>query len=754
MSYISDKRETLEHLEEWAGNSKLLTSFVFFWAAGTPLQKSIQGFLRSIIFQILDHQPDLISEVTQQIKPFLGPEKGRTIIWTEKRLTKCLLALAHGASTDYRTCLFVDGLDEFNGDIDGLIELIQELVQIPNIKCCFSSRPGRMFEDFATSNTLTLEDLTHLDIQRFVESKLTQFPQIQNLSPEQTEAREKLKAIIVRKADGVFLWVDLIVKSQINGMKNDDSVETLRERLYSLPTEIEGLYSQMLARIEPVYLKEAASFLQTAKLLETSVYNGSEVEPNIFDFTVVSAGLTSTLRLSNNLSQSNISSKCSSVNQRIHVTCAGFLEVFEESKTQRHQELYEQWLSWEPEVVRSSYSGIDWASRRVQFCHRTARDFFEPDHEGGRFLSCHQTLLDNVALLKAAIYVARMTLWNIPHTDNYLWYHMSELMRYASLHNLQTPEDLTLSINLLDYFDRAIESLYRRFGTPGNAIQWHRRWIPKLRCLDEHGSPIDSKTAIVRISKSLARVEFLEVATYFGVHWYTQNALKKYELDIDADRAFQLAIYVVADPSRHFWHACLWKIETWAEIDILIHLLRLGADPDEGLSVSIWEAVLYFMYCTKLSTKVGNIDDSRFVTVIEGFRKAGANSCPSVFLSAYQVECLVDAELSSLEIDVSQLPPIANRMLFEDRPCRDQTASQQDLPIISNKTFRVWFSEFTDEYAALCKYMDYLKEEGLWENESMEDDKKVESDEAPQSSYPNDPYNEGFVMSDAEAQEL
>ena len=734
MNYILNQRETTEVLERWASGRKLLTSAVFFWTAGTPLQKSIQGFLRSLIFQLLDCQPELIPLATQQNKTCARPEIGSSIIWTEKKLLQCLKALARGASPSHRICFFIDGLDEFSRDIYGFIELIKELVQIPEIKCCFSSRPERIFEDFATPNVLMLQDLTHFDVQKYVESRLGQFSQIRNLPPEQAKKKLELKDIIVKKADGVFLWVELIVKSQITGIKNGDSLETLRKRLFSLPTEVEGLYSRMLTRIEPEYHKEAASFLQTARILQSRKCIDDYTDPSIFYFTVVRVGLTDTLRLTNDLSHSNIAPKCSNINHRIRTTCAGFLEVYANDKGRKFQKPYERWLSWEPNGFRSSSTGIDWTLRKVQFCHRTAKDFFEPDHEGGRFLSQHSTFLENESLLTAAIYLARIALCNLAHVDGYMWCLIFRLMYDVSLKNPQNPKDLALSVDLLNYFNYTIENLRRRYSSASDAIPWHRHWMLSLRLETRvKFGPRDGGFE-AQFSHNLARDDFLSFAAFFGVYWYAREAFKKYDSNVDANRATQLALYTVATPRG--LNSYGWKIYTWDAIDFLTRLNSLGANPNAGLSTSIWEEVLRFMYGVKLQgyffTNLREFGDDRFAGVIRAFLEAGANPYPVIILDVDDIGLFPITSLDQLEIDVSQLPLIANGTSLGEDPCKIQEISERDRPMSSGRPRRIWFRKLR-----------------VYEVNSKDD-----GDESVQSSLTDMLYEEGCEMSDTEVQEL
>jgi hypothetical protein len=61
MKHIFDKLRTGRYLETWAGNAApMCLATFFFWDSGTPEQKSPIGFLRAILFQVLEQHPDFI----------------------------------------------------------------------------------------------------------------------------------------------------------------------------------------------------------------------------------------------------------------------------------------------------------------------------------------------------------------------------------------------------------------------------------------------------------------------------------------------------------------------------------------------------------------------------------------------------------------------------------------------------------------------------------------------------------------------
>lgn len=71
-----------------------------------------------------------------------------------------------------------------------------------------------------------------------------------------------LIAEIVQRANGVFLWVILVVRSLIHGFKSGDRMQHLRQRLNALPVDLETLFGHIMERIEPEHQEESSMIFQ------------------------------------------------------------------------------------------------------------------------------------------------------------------------------------------------------------------------------------------------------------------------------------------------------------------------------------------------------------------------------------------------------------------------------------------------------------------------------------------------------------
>ena len=246
MKYIVNDVRTRTLLRSWAGNKPLVLANFYFWYLGSPLQKTEEGLLRSMLYQILCKCPYLMSVATARRWLTSGrPDES----WSLQELRGALKSVAMFEHAP-RFCFFIDGLDEYHADHLHLVELLKDLSTHDTFKICVSSRPWNVFEQAFgnVQDQIILENLTRPDIELYVQD---------NLGKPFHYGPEVLKLIneVIAKAQGVFLWVYLTVKSLREGFVEGDSVFILRQRLDLLPSDLESYFDLILSRVHPVYKK-------------------------------------------------------------------------------------------------------------------------------------------------------------------------------------------------------------------------------------------------------------------------------------------------------------------------------------------------------------------------------------------------------------------------------------------------------------------------------------------------------------------
>ncbi|KAI1418454.1 hypothetical protein F5Y13DRAFT_196264 [Hypoxylon sp. FL1857] len=274
MKYIYEHPRLRASLKDWAGGRDLYIASHFFWSGGTPMQQSQEGLLRTLLFQILLERPELTPRAfpTRWNDPLGCSQTSGTLKWTVKELLDALFSLASALSPDF-LFIFIDGLDEDGGEHDKLLKIIESLGRGHYIKLCVSSRPWPDFLDAfeGVPWKLYLQDLTRSDIETYVRDHLESHSRFTQLSLRDKSSAQELVCKIISRAQGVFLWVYLVVKSMIRGFINADSVRDLHRRLDGLPQQLEAFFDRILDSIDEFYRSRTARVFLTLAHARTSM---------------------------------------------------------------------------------------------------------------------------------------------------------------------------------------------------------------------------------------------------------------------------------------------------------------------------------------------------------------------------------------------------------------------------------------------------------------------------------------------------
>jgi hypothetical protein len=114
--------------------------------------------------------------------------------------------------------------------------------------------------------------LTASDIKRYIEDKLNSNVRMELLIRQNPDEAVKLVEEVIQKAEGVFQWVSLVVKSLLKGLDQKDSILYLMKRIQKLPADLEHLYAYILSSIDPIYMEEASMVFQIYHAAELSIH--------------------------------------------------------------------------------------------------------------------------------------------------------------------------------------------------------------------------------------------------------------------------------------------------------------------------------------------------------------------------------------------------------------------------------------------------------------------------------------------------
>lgn len=323
MKFIVKDERTSQALKTWAGGKDCMVLEFYFWLSGSRLQRSMKGFLCSLLRQVMSSNSEDIQDMLH--KNELITSKQKIGDWSPHELRNVLQFAMESLSRTGNVCIFLDGLDEFDQDEDvhDLIELIEELTKFQNTKFCVSSRPDTYLEKrLSRYEQLRLQDLTAKDMQLYIRDTLR--PVYAKYPPKSIKEGviDKFIKLMGKKADGVFLWVHYALKSLLRGLRNEDDFEVLLMRLEELPSGMEQLYQQMWHRLngdEQRYREEASTYFS---------FHESFPLP-LFEMMVALNEDIRTKYLQDLAKQdtAEVAHKCDLLKTRILTRCAGLLEV-------------------------------------------------------------------------------------------------------------------------------------------------------------------------------------------------------------------------------------------------------------------------------------------------------------------------------------------------------------------------------------------------------------------------------------------
>jgi Cdc6-like AAA superfamily ATPase len=364
MKFLCDHEKTKEHLRRWAASHEVIIAEYFFWNAGkNDLQKSQEGLLRSLLYQIFRKCPDYISVVFPGVwrcynstdTVYAGHVDRTTDTEMPHNVPDLMEALRRTVNlltqSERRLCLFIDGLDEYVGDSSDVIKLVGVLRTLKHVKICVSSRPWNEFEEaFGKNRTdkLYMQDFNHQDINTYIEDEFANDDNYQELEDVETLGKSLVEDIVTA-ANGVFLWVVLVVSSLKDGLREADSVARLQKRLRELPTNLEELFERIIFRdVRPSYRDQASHMFLVALEAKENLplmaywFLGEDLPQECLP-----------LRIQQTIKRHKDAEK------RLIASCKGLLEPRYHSKSKEQDSL--------PAAMLFEYT--------VDFLHRTVRDY-------------------------------------------------------------------------------------------------------------------------------------------------------------------------------------------------------------------------------------------------------------------------------------------------------------------------------------------------------------------------------------------
>ncbi|KAI0893057.1 hypothetical protein F4806DRAFT_505264 [Annulohypoxylon nitens] len=328
MKYLQSDPRTVGRLKEWAGTAQLIVPSFYFWYAGTPLQKSQTGLLRSLLLDILSLRPEMITLLFPNIcRDIISKRLLGDIEFTHTELKVAFEHLVKHVPGDLRICFFIDGIDEYTGDHNDICEIFSKVTKNPSIKALLSSRPiPACVYRLGEYPRLRLQDLTFNDIEIYTSERLKAHSIMKGMERGEPGITELVTDKITGLASGVFLWVVLIVRNIDIRLQHYDTAADLINEIDKLPSDLENLYDHMLKRMSERNQILGSKLLQVMlRNFELgSSYPMSALQLSFADDDDYEVSLTTPVKA---LNEHTRDWRCEVVEGRLRSCCCGLIEM-------------------------------------------------------------------------------------------------------------------------------------------------------------------------------------------------------------------------------------------------------------------------------------------------------------------------------------------------------------------------------------------------------------------------------------------
>ncbi|CZR50367.1 uncharacterized protein PAC_00239 [Phialocephala subalpina] len=525
MKYLQRDKRTLDYLKPWINGRSIITAGFFFWNSGTAMQMSKLGLLQTLLYGAIEENLDLISVISRRRWKSYLLFGGDVRNWSMTELVEAF---------------------QFDGDGAEIVKFIQDSISSrENIKFCAASRPWLVFEDaFQRQPSLRVEDLTVADIQLFVTEKLHESQIFVTLSNLDHPASTALISEVTTKASGVFLWVQLVVLSLLEGLRDGDAITDLQARLLVLPADLEYLFEKMLGDLNPAYFEQASMYFQIVRA-------ATDPLPIIL-LSFAEEGLEKAIEYKMQPETNEQQRfRAEIMRRRLSSRCKGLLEA--------------------------PRAGVELPQAKVQFLHRTARDFIHKPKVWGYVASGTNDSFDANIRLSASWLFELKTMAPRSYPAEHVWSSIRSCVEYSLKFENTKPD---LHILLLDEPSQVGDTLFDTSGPNGST--WHQDIIAHESQIQHLKlGRITHWTCTENLKPGLERgtTSFFEYAFIYPLRTYVINKLQN---------GAPLDVLILN-------HSLLYTAASAKNFEFLELLFSLGADPNAGESAGMgwttWEYV-------------------------------------------------------------------------------------------------------------------------------------------------------------------
>jgi len=256
VAYLVNHQEISTLLRSNGEKHKIIW-FFYDYRAGKSLANSIDGMLRMFLYQLADQSKDIKDRLQAMLN---DAAPGSNFFDDLFQMTCDALKFR---DEDY--CIFIDGLDEYEGNPMELMRTCRRLVEYTNIKLCVASRPEvHIPQVFKAYSVIFMQDHNKDSMYKYAQEEVLQAEVGFDIESRLTK---NLIDELVSKSEGIILWYKLAFDELLVKGVGEATLQELQRFVSDVPIGLEGIYERSLGLIPKHHRPEAALVLHLVQIL-------------------------------------------------------------------------------------------------------------------------------------------------------------------------------------------------------------------------------------------------------------------------------------------------------------------------------------------------------------------------------------------------------------------------------------------------------------------------------------------------------
>jgi hypothetical protein len=238
-----------------AGKDAIISSFFFSARDGTA-ESSHLNMLKALLHSILEADETFFFHF--ELIYLKRRVRSGSIDWGIEELKQIMEDVCTKHPLPCTIYCVIDALDEADNTKTNRIEIIQHFEKMldaartnkagPLVKVVLGSRPINELQDNLSGGMrrISLQEKTKRDIQKYTIARLKD----KVFGKCDMSLRKEFEDYILTTADGVFLWVRLVIDELEQRVRNGSSISKLLGLLKSLPKDLESFYEHIFKELK------------------------------------------------------------------------------------------------------------------------------------------------------------------------------------------------------------------------------------------------------------------------------------------------------------------------------------------------------------------------------------------------------------------------------------------------------------------------------------------------------------------------